>query len=115
MLTSKNRNLFSKHIKYIAVVAALWFGYIISGIGCPIYSVLGVRCPTCGVTRALLGLLTGNLERYFHMQPFALPLINAVIVAIHLSVIPYNWKSFGMFFVIVTVILNFGWYINSFL
>lgn len=35
---------------------------ISAGIGCPIYNLFGVQCPTCGVTRAWINALCGNLK-----------------------------------------------------
>ena len=115
MYTSNRRTLLLKHIKYIVFVFIIWLCYLTSGIGCPIYKLLQIRCPTCGVTSALVGLIFGDLELYFNMNPFAAPLIVAVVVCMHLSVMSHKWRRCGMIYVLITVISNFCWYISTFI
>jgi len=50
----------------IAAVTALLF----TGIPiCPMAGVLGVPCPGCGLTRATLSLLRGDVRGAFHLHP----------------------------------------------
>lgn len=49
-------------------IAALWMQ--ISGQSCGTKSLLGMPCPTCGSTRALIALLQGDVTRAFTLQPF---------------------------------------------
>ena len=114
MCLSKTKYLFVSHAKYVAVLLAVFTVYILTGIGgCPIYKYLGVRCPTCGVTRALGGLLSGDLEQYFSMNPFAIPLVIAVVVGIHLSAIPVKWRKRGILYIVITTVSNYCWYLYS--
>ena len=39
---------------------------------CPLAGVLGVPCPGCGLTRATLALLHGNLRQALHLHPLVL-------------------------------------------
>lgn len=42
---------------------------------CPIYWITGVPCPGCGMTRALVSLLRGDIQGAFFMHPliFVMP------------------------------------------
>lgn len=114
MSLSKTKYLIVSHAKYIVVLLAVFSIYMLTGIGCPIYNYLGVPCPTCGVTRALSGLLSGDLEQYFSMNPFAIPLVIAVVVGVHLSAIHIKWRKCGILYIAVVTVVNFCWYLYSF-
>ena len=109
----KTKYLLVLHAKYVVVLLAVFAVYILTGVGCPIYNFLGVRCPTCGVTRALVGLLSGDLEQYFNMNPFAIPLGVATLVGIHLSAMPVKWRNCGILYITIITVSNFCWYIFS--
>ena len=111
---SKTKQLLASHAKYVAGLLALFIAYILVGIGCPIYKYLGVRCPTCGVTRALGSLLSCELRQYFSIHPFAVLLVIAVLVGIHLSAMPAKLRTCGMLYIVVTTVSNFCWYLYSF-
>lgn len=53
---------------------------------CPLVIVTGIPCPGCGMTRALLFLLTGQWERSFHMNPLA---AGWVLLAVYICVMRY--------------------------
>lgn len=110
----KTKYLLVSHAKYVVVLLAVFAVYILTGVGCPIYNFLGVRCPSCGVTRALVGLLSGDLEQYFNMNPFAIPLVVATVVGIHLSAMPVKWRNCGILYIAIITASNFCWYISSF-
>lgn len=114
MCPTNTKRLLVKHGKYVAVILVVLLIYILTGIGCPIYKWLGIRCPTCGVTRALRGLLSGDLEQYLSMNPFAIPLVVATVVGIHLSIMPTKWRNCAILFIAVTTVSNYCWYIYSF-
>lgn len=115
MCLSKTKYLLVSQAKYVAVLLAVFAVYILTGFGCPIYNFLGVRCPTCGVTRALVCLLTGDLEQYFNMNPFAIPLVIATVVGIHLSAMPVKWRNCGILYIATTAVSNLCWYLYSFI
>ena len=58
----------------IALTAAGWGAW-----KCPIYSVSGVPCPGCGMSRAMLLLVSGQWSAAIHMHAFAPVLLAAVI------------------------------------
>ncbi|MBP5156372.1 MAG: DUF2752 domain-containing protein, partial [Treponema sp.] len=49
---------------------------------CAIRILFHVPCPTCGVTRALLSLLTGNVSGYCYYNIMAVPLLAATILMV---------------------------------
>ena len=58
----------------IALTAAGWGAW-----KCPIYSVSGIPCPGCGLSRAMLLLASGQWSAAIHMHAFAPVLLAAVI------------------------------------
>lgn len=54
-------------------------------IKCPLYYVIGIPCPSCGMTRAYLSLLRGNILQAFSMHPLWWCLPFAVLI-------PIVWK-----------------------
>jgi hypothetical protein len=47
---------------------------------CIIRTITHYPCPTCGVTRAMLSLLNGNIEKYLYYNAMALPLFISVSI-----------------------------------
>lgn len=115
MQKSKSSVLLSKHTKHVAILFVFWLCYVAIGVGCPVYSLLGVPCPTCGVTRALMGLLSGDWHKYLCMNPFAIPLVIAIVICIHLPAILGKWKKLANCYVVTIAVSNFCWYIFGFL
>ncbi len=59
------------------VAVAIFYGVLFAlGVTCPIKALTGVSCPGCGMTRAWLSLLRGDLAAAWDYHPlFALPAI----------------------------------------
>lgn len=49
---------------------------------CAFFSLTGLQCPGCGITRALHHLLHGRLEEAFHLNPMLFVLIGLVLYAL---------------------------------
>ena len=48
-------------------------------IPCPIKKVLGVRCPGCGMTRATLVLMSGDLRKAYKYNPLVFVMVPLMI------------------------------------
>lgn len=48
-------------------------------LACPVYKLLGIPCPTCGMTRSYLALLDGDIKLAFMYHPLFL-LVPVVIL-----------------------------------
>jgi hypothetical protein len=59
------------------VCLPLWAGHG----GCPFAQIFGIPCPGCGMTRAALLFLNGDIAASFRMHPLALP---SVLVSVAL-------------------------------
>lgn len=105
------RNILLKHLKYISLLATLWGCYILTGIGCPFRTFFKITCPTCGVTRALIAFLSGDYNLYIQMNPFAVPLVFAVLAGFHLPHMSFKFQNLGKSYIIITVGINFCWYL----
>lgn len=61
-------------IKAALIIAVFYFVIELLGITCPIYFVTGISCAGCGMSRAWLSLLGGDLAGAFSYHPlFFLP------------------------------------------
>ena len=65
-----------KKISIFAGIAVLLFLFYRIGPGCPQQAFLGISCPGCGMTRAYLELIRGNVGGAFFYHPgfFLVPL-----------------------------------------
>ncbi len=48
---------------------------------CLFHRLTGLDCPGCGMTRAFLSLLRGDVPGALHLHPFSLPLFAAILFA----------------------------------
>ena len=72
-----------KHL-LVFVGIVLYFGLChLLNITCPIKAVIGIPCPTCGMTRAMISLFRADIKSYMTYNPMALPMIVAVLLFIH--------------------------------
>ena len=99
----------NRHILYIATICLFVFIVTIIQIGCPIFYLVGIQCPTCGVTRALFSLMHFDVAGYFYYHPLAIPLVLSVLLMLHLKILKRKRVIYG--FVAVTLILNTALYI----
>jgi len=58
-----------------ALLAAAWLLLGLPTPLCPLHSLTGFSCPTCGITRGLRCLLHGNLEAAFLFNPLGMALL----------------------------------------
>lgn len=75
---------------------------------CIIRKIIKIPCPTCGVTRAMLSLLTGNIQKYFYYNPMALPLCLAVFLMLAGNRFKIKFLQIASF---VILLLNIPFYI----
>lgn len=68
-----------------------------------------MRCPTCGVTRAIIALFGGDIRGYIHHNAMAIPMIAAVILLLHLKHIRMRkiWGSVTFFVLILNTVYYF--------
>ena len=77
------RTLLKKH-RVLALPAAVWLLFFLTGLPCPLRWATGLPCPTCGVTRALLALARGDLRESLCCHPLALQLTLSAVIALYL-------------------------------
>ena len=71
------KNGILKRIVIIALITLTIIIFNFIGVGCPILFLTGIPCMGCGITRATVALLKGNLNRAFKYHPliFLVPLM----------------------------------------
>lgn len=79
------------------------------GVTCPIYAVFGVKCPTCGVSRAVIALLSFDVQGYISYQPLAIPLLIAVWLMINADFFKRKMAVYAISLAIL--VSNFVFYI----
>lgn len=75
-VTIANLKIFFKQYGRQILLALLLIGMIlVVGYHCPFYTVTHIRCPGCGMTRALLALLAGNWRLSLAWHPMLIPTV----------------------------------------
>lgn len=82
-------------------------------LGCPFRNIVGVPCPTCGVTHALVSLLHLDFNAYMSYNPMALPLLIIVLLAFHLKL--FKHKKIITAIIVAIAIVNFFLYLKRIL
>lgn len=100
---------FDKKSLIIIIVALLLF-LILALLGiykCPFEYILGIPCPTCGITRAFVSLLHFNITDsfyYYALWPLAV-LFFIFIILIQLNILKVNKKTFNIICIILAIII----------
>jgi len=81
------------------IIVALW-GFL-SVYGCPIYKLCGITCPTCGVTRAWISFISGNIDLAFRYNLFFL----FIPFIVYLYIFPPKHRFFQIGTIIFTIVL----------
>lgn len=81
--------------------------------GCPFRNIVGIPCPTCGVTHALVSLLHLDFNAYMSYNPMAVPLSIAILLALHLRL--FKHKKIITTIIVAIAIINFFLYLKRIL
>lgn len=76
-------------------------------ISCPIKYLLKIECPTCGITRAWIYILRGDVLASLRMQPMALPLSCVVFLQINKGFFKEKAKTVTDILTVTVVVINF--------
>jgi len=78
---------------------------------CPYKKHLGLDCLGCGMQRAAIALLKGNVIESFYLYPALIPmLLMLILLSAHLIFKFKNggtWLKYNFIFVVALVVLNF--------
>ena len=69
MVKKTKWKLIGKHSLILLVLTLFVLFLSVTGIHCPIRYLLGIPCPTCGMTRAYVALFHGDFLRAFYYHP----------------------------------------------
>ena len=99
-------------LKYLAVLG-IGIAYLIfvlctdMGIPCPLYSITGLQCPACGVSRMIIALVRLDVAAAFSYNPFIMitgPVILAYIVCYEVRFIRSGDGSMGKWDILLWVL-----------
>lgn len=98
--------VFAYLIFFLFCLVILIIGRLTSGGICMIYNLVGIPCPSCGMTRAFVNLLNFNITDAFRINP-AFPLV---------ILFPYIYvkKSKIMLIIVITLFILI-WIVRMFL
>jgi hypothetical protein len=80
----------------LAVMTTLQVGLTAAGLPawqCPLNATLGVPCPGCGLTRAMVLLIQGHWHTSFHSHAFAPIFLIGVMVLTIISIAPKKFQE----------------------
>lgn len=89
-------------------IILFYFALHLMGITCPIKALTGVSCPGCGMTRAWLAMMRGDLHSAFHYHPLFLLPAFALLVFIYRKHIPQRLLKGGCALFIFLFLLVYG-------
>ena len=99
--------------KIIYVCASMAGLFIFLNWFCPGKRFLGVICPTCGMSRALISLLRLDVGGYFHYNAMALPMAAVLLLGMFYSKISDKlMKRISLLMIILVCAVNLVYYIG---
>ena len=106
------KSILRRSLIYCVSVAAYSLVMTVLGIHCPILYVVGIKCPSCGVSRAILSLFRLDFQAYAEYNVMALPLILAAWILINAEFFKHKRALSVLAFSVL--ILNFTLYLYGF-
>ena len=99
----------------IGVILLSAISGMITGIACPLYYLLGVPCPLCGMTRAYLAALRLDFATALSMHPlfWTLP-----VIMIAVFICPFfknSDKAFKIFYIVIGTLFISVWIVRMIL
>ena len=81
----KNNIIYHLILDATVLVVAMGYYFIVSVFKstCIIKYIFGIECPTCGMTRAIISLFSGDIKGYFKFNFMAIPLLCTVYLYLH--------------------------------
>jgi len=93
ILQKKRIKTLAFHVAVFAAAAGLALAYHFLIGGCPIRALLGVPCPTCGMSRAALALLRLDFAASLRYHPLLVPFSLSLWFAIHKDLFRLSKKA----------------------
>jgi hypothetical protein len=83
-------------------------------LSCPMKAATGIDCPGCGMQRAIIKLLQGDLEGSLQMNPAAIPVLFMIIfLFVHLKVqFKHGARILTVLFILSSLILTVNYIIR---
>ena len=88
------KKLIAKNILFLSVLVVL--GVV---IGCPLYRITGIKCPMCGMTRAHLSFIKGDIKQAFEFHSLFFLGVPTCLGFLNLNDVKV--KSFKLYVIIV--------------
>ncbi len=81
---------YAKLLVPLSMIAVVYLIFHLVGIGCPIKFATGISCPGCGMSRACMWLLSGDLSSAFYFHPlfWVVPLFPVLFILKEAGKIP---------------------------
>ena len=80
-------------------------------LSCPYKKYFGIDCFGCGMQRALIQLLKGNIVESFHLYPALIPMIFLFLFLVAHLIFKFKngatWLKYQFIFVAALVVINF--------
>lgn len=100
---------------FILIIIGLAYASLCSvtglGIPCPVHYFTGLYCPSCGISRMCLALLSLDFQTAFHYNPCLFCLSPLIALLLIINVIQYiktghvKHNRFQMFFILFIIII----------
>lgn len=105
------KRVLQRHIVYISTILSVIWILNISGIGCPVRFFFGIRCPSCGMTRAILALLRLEFQKSLEYNLMTIPVVFALFLGFHKRLI--RRKGLADILIITVAVITFFYYLYN--
>ena len=92
----------------IAAIAGFYLFLFSQGITCPIKYVTGISCAGCGMTRAWISLVRGDLQSAFSYHPLVLTPLLLIPMYVFRKKIPENYSKIIIVVVCAAFLIVYG-------
>ena len=105
----KFKNIAKRTVLYGIVLGIYVFVLNIFDMHCPFFDVVGIKCPTCGVSRAIISMLKMEFSKSINFHPLAVPLVISVWICLNAEFLKH--KKVALSFAGSIILLNFIFYL----
>ncbi len=105
-MNTKLLKLILKHITIGGLLILLVFIFSVFKIPCLFRFITGLPCPSCGMTRSFLSLLSFDFAASFAYHPLLIPALITIFIALHINVNEFklNKRFCNVYFILFAII-----------
>ena len=109
-MSKLKEDIYTYRFAIILVIIYIVLAELVFGKTCPINILFNIDCPGCGLTRATIALLKGNIRESFTYNPTCILWLSSILLFIVDRYIKKLWIKPFPFLFIFTSVITLIWY-----